>query len=272
MFEDLIIVGGAPRSGTTLLQNMLDSNPIVYGGPEFSHLKTIIQIRRQIQASLAAQTIDDYLDQEALDSGLRDLALKWISPPAMRRSKKRISEKTPSNATCLAELLELFPKAVGIHLVRDPRAVITSMCRVRRRHQEMNVLVPDRISSVQAMAKTIAEYFLNGLAGVCAHPNRTVVIQYEKLVTRPEAEIRRVCSLAQLIYDPAMLFPANEKHDAERLVTGGTPWYTAKEFCRNPDPSRLLEWNSQITPSHVAALRSAFGHKASILGEFGYSI
>ena len=40
-----IFVGGAPRSGTTLVQNMLDSHPDILGGPEFIHIPDIINLR-----------------------------------------------------------------------------------------------------------------------------------------------------------------------------------------------------------------------------------
>lgn len=43
-----ILVGGAPRSGTTLLQNILDSHPDIVGGPEFMHLRDFVELRKTL--------------------------------------------------------------------------------------------------------------------------------------------------------------------------------------------------------------------------------
>lgn len=45
--ERLIFTGGAARSGTTLVQNILDSHPDIVGGPEFLHLEDLMAFKKK---------------------------------------------------------------------------------------------------------------------------------------------------------------------------------------------------------------------------------
>lgn len=271
-FEDLIVVGGAPRSGTTLVQNILDSHPEVYGGPEFGILPSLVQLRRELHRNVGSGVIRTYVTEEAADEALRALAITCLRPPALRRGACRISEKTPGNAVCLAEILELFPQATGIQVVRDPRAVLASMKRVRERYQQLGKVVPDRLQDPTAMASTIHRHFLAGVSAVVAHPGRAVVLRYEDLVQDPEATIRRLCLAVGLEFRATMLNPAARPHDAEGLVHAGTPWYTVEEFQRDPDPSRMEAWRTEIDAVDLEALRQAFGEDADQLAQWGYAL
>ena len=51
--EQFIFVGGAARSGTTLVQNILDSYPYIIGGPEFRNIPSIIKLRNELHESIA---------------------------------------------------------------------------------------------------------------------------------------------------------------------------------------------------------------------------
>ena len=53
-----VFIGGSPRSGTTLVQNILDSHPVICGGPEFHHLPDIMNLRKALRDSIAKGWID----------------------------------------------------------------------------------------------------------------------------------------------------------------------------------------------------------------------
>ena len=81
MEEDkLIIVGGAPRSGTTLVQNMLSAHPDVLGGPEALHLHDILEVRKRMLASLARGWLDFYCDKQTIDTCFRWTIMKVLTP------------------------------------------------------------------------------------------------------------------------------------------------------------------------------------------------
>ncbi len=72
---------------------------------------------------------DRYLDLEGLSEGERDAwkaALLLFVKRVSLRNPKRLVLKSPTHTARVATLLEVFPKAKFVHLVRDPQAVIPS--------------------------------------------------------------------------------------------------------------------------------------------------
>jgi hypothetical protein len=48
----LVFVGGSPRSGTTLVQRVLNHHPKVYGGPEFDFIPSIAELYQKFLRGL----------------------------------------------------------------------------------------------------------------------------------------------------------------------------------------------------------------------------
>lgn len=266
-----IVIGGAPRSGTTLVQNILDSHPLVYGGPEFGKLPEIINLKRSIHLDIEVGTISNYLTQKEINESIKQLIVNLFTPVAIKKNVSIISEKTPKNALYLNEILELLPTSIGIHVVRDPRAVLVSMKKVRKRYKERGMSLPKRIFSLPDMAHTIAIHFINGLQDLELYKERSLVIRYEDLILNSEKTIRQLCKTTNLNFCSTMLDPKNFKHEAEELVKKGTPWYSWEEFHRNPDSSRLLAWQKEITNEDIQELKNAFRGNIKYINKMGYT-
>ncbi len=119
-------MGGAPRSGTTVLRKLFDRHPAICCGPEtkvfvpaafnLAWLATSYDIpRSELEAMRAAATsqgafIDAFAARVRAGAG-----------------KPRWAEKTPQNIRNLDWILTRFPQASVVHIIRDGRDVVCSM-------------------------------------------------------------------------------------------------------------------------------------------------
>jgi Sulfotransferase family len=259
-----VFVGGAPRSGTTLMQNMLNSHPGVFGGPEFLHLARIVALRNALRTSAEDEAIDAFVSPARVDRLIRGLIEEMLLPLADRHGAPLLSEKTPSNALVFDDLLALFPQARCIFVLRDPRAVVASMLAVGDRAAAAGTRTQPFTRSLRAAVRYVRECLEAAFAAEAAHPGRILTVIYEALVTEPEAATRRVCGFLGLDWDAAMLAPGAAEHLGMKAITAGDLWYDAASFRRDPDPSGLHRWRERLGPFQAARVAAAFADLAPL--------
>lgn len=187
----LIFVGGSPRSGTTLVQRILDCHPEIYGGPEFDFVSPIVDLFQGMRNSIRSGRIDTFLDEKGLVHAFRSLLVALLSPKLQAEGVGYLSEKTPSNVLAFAWLEECVPEAKKILVVRDPRDVVSSMLEVgQRQHQRQGRatgFVRDTVAAVDYMNECLKAG--TALAETSAN---YLVIYYEDVVSDPLAVANRM--------------------------------------------------------------------------------
>lgn len=201
--ERHIVMGGAPRSGTTVLRRLFDRHPEVCSGAE-----TKLFVPAAFNLEWLAQSYDlSVAELEAMRAGAPSQAA-FIDAFATRvrtqRHKVRWAEKTPQNIRFLDWITERFPQASIIHIIRDGRDVVCSM----RQHpdwrwldgQWQKVLVPRSV-------ETYARRWLADVAvGIAWRDDpRYVEVRYEDLVTDPQVTLRAICDGIGAGHDAAWL-------------------------------------------------------------------
>ncbi|WP_121666030.1 sulfotransferase family protein [Mesonia aquimarina] len=145
----------AGRSGSTLMQLMLDANPniiapiesrfIIFLYAKYAHTrkwnyKQLLQFYEDLfldEKIYYLWNLDrENLKQEILNqpsntsfSQLCKLVYAHYISFFEKENKQIIVDKNPINSLFIPELLKLFPKAKFIHLIRDPRASCRSHCK-----------------------------------------------------------------------------------------------------------------------------------------------
>ncbi|MGI8860438.1 MAG: sulfotransferase family protein [Rubrobacteraceae bacterium] len=228
----LVFVGGCPRSGTTLVQLMLDSHPDVCGGPEFDRVPDIVALRDRLRASVDSGRISVYRSKEDVDREIGQLVERLLAPYAGERGCKVVSEKTPWNVLIFRELSEIFPEARFIFCVRDPRAVVASMLRVGDRAKEKGLSSPGHTRSLYSAIETVKKTNDAGFRAADGS-DRVLTVVYERLVGDPERETARVCAFLGLPWSAEMVKPGEKRHDGEKTLDG--VWYTDDMYYSNPD-------------------------------------
>jgi hypothetical protein len=109
--------------------------------------------------------------------------------------KARYGDKTPGLVLHMPRVLDLFPDAVFIHLIRDGRDVAQAF--VERDWG------PSTIAKAALMWR---RHVTTGRAdGLKLPRGRYFELRYEDLVADPEPHVREICTFLELDYEPAML-------------------------------------------------------------------
>jgi hypothetical protein len=252
-----IFVGGAPRSGTTLLQNMLDSHPEVIGGPEFLHLPDIIRLRQSMQPNLNKGWLDEYCTRSEADTYIKQLIDNFLLPIARNQNVSFISEKTPANINVFSDLAALYPDAFFIQILRDPRAVVASMLKVGRRARKKGIQTQLFTRNTIHAVKFLKNCYAEGMAFQSGNDSRLLTIKYEDLVKNPEALTNRICDFLGLPWDSRMLRPDKYEHSGEDAITNDI-WYSKEEYKRRPTGAAIEKWKNDLSFAQRSLLYYAF--------------
>ncbi len=197
----VIFVTGMPRSGTSLVEQILASHSDVYGAGELPFLG-----RAMAAAGWGAGRIGAPPTPEML-ADLRAAYLEGLSGLATDRLV--VTDKTPMNIRWLGFALAAMPEARALVLQRDARAT----CFSNLTHQ-----LTGRANDFGADMEDTAEMFRLHLGLVdlwrARFSDRVSLVPYERLTEDPEHESRALLAAAGLGWDPACL----AFHKTERRV------------------------------------------------------
>jgi LPS sulfotransferase NodH len=210
--ERHIVLGGAPRSGTTVLRKLLDRHPQVRAGAETKlFVPAAFNLEWLSQAYAIPLAELRRMREEAPSQGA------FIDAFAARvraeAAKPRWAEKTPQNIRSLDWIAARWPRAAFVHVIRDGRDVVCSM----RQHPDwrwvggawQKVLVP---RSIEWYAKRWLADTASGMAW--RGDERYVEVRYEELVADPLTVLRTLCDRVGLSADAGWLAEASRREGA----------------------------------------------------------
>lgn len=224
---------GAPKSGTTWLQRLLDAHPSLVCSGEGHFIERLVlpmfQVARQYNQhlQLVAERVYEgrpyYRPLESQD--LAPLLRSFIAELMARRAKPAtiaIGDKTPRYTEFLNELRSLFPDARFLHVVRDPRDVVVS-----RLHHAMRAGFPE---ALMIGTKTHRELTEKGAEAwvkaqelfarfAATHPQQCLELRYEDLSGSPRMEIGRTFRFLGVADAPDLVNAALENASFEKWAS-----------------------------------------------------
>lgn len=279
-----LFVVGCPRSGTTLLQRMLDGHPqlavandchfitrglekfapeliapaVAGEDPELSPsvLAAVRGYHRFSRLGLAEDRVDAIAAREKTYAGF---VSALYSAFAAMRGKPLAGEKTPDYVRHIPLLHGLFPKARFLHIIRDGRDVALSL----RDWADANK-GPGRLSRWQEDPIAVSALWWSWQVDCGRKAGRHIgaeyymAVRYEALVADPERELRRIGDFLDLPFSGEMLkFHAGRRKSGENL-SAKSAWLPATPGLRN--------WRQDLTAAEIALFETLTGKLLAELG------
>lgn len=274
-----VFIVGCPRSGTTLVQRVLNAHPQLAITPE-SHwiprlaakpwaltsdgLVTSKLVRRLLahpklsrwqigqDQVLAIVERNPSVSYSSLVSQIFDLYGEMQGKPL-------VGDKTPDNVRRMDILHRVWPLARFVHVIRDGRDVALSMLEWPKVHPKPG----DFVTWSKDPVSTAALWWeVNVSCGREAKellpPELCYELRYESLVANPREQTAALCSFLGLPFDDFML----QFHAAHN----GTDPGLEKKWAGLPITQGLRDWRSQMRAEQIESFEAIAGELLENLG------
>lgn len=201
-----VFVVGMPRSGTTLLETMLDSLPGVAGiGESFGITDLGVRLQQEAGDGRSYFRHLDRLGEAADRLGRTYLDLLDREAP----TAVRVVDKMPDNTVHLGLIHACLPGARVVWMERDPDDVALSCFQKTLSPGLSWAASLEGIRWKQRSLVRLKEHWMARIH------NPVLTVRYEDLVQDPEGQARRLMAFLDLPYDAAMLdFHQRRRHVA----------------------------------------------------------
>lgn len=256
-----VFIGGVPRSGTTLLASLLGGSPECVAVPESQFKEELLRLAAIRPAWAKGEAWKLFASNwrfplwglgaepppapcwsaASLPSFLAALAHAYASRKGKNLARLWV-DHTPDNLRNAHALHAQFPEARFIHIVRDPRAVASSVLPL-----DWGPNTP--MKAAQAWVEGLAHGLGVELSFSASRAKR---VRYEDLVDDPVGTCEDIASWLEISFTPAMLTgegykPSPYSAGQHRMVGG------------KPDPARAVGWRSMLTPRDIEVIEYICG-------------
>jgi hypothetical protein len=276
-----VFVVGCPRSGTTLLQRILDAHPLLAICPEtfwvvYFYKKRIgLTPDGRVTPGLNSQLLTYYkfyrmkaaqadlnrLVEPQGPTSYADFVARLFDHYGEYWHKPLVGDKTPDYVRNLPTLHSLWPQSKIIHVIRDGRDVCLSAISWKRKINRLT----SQFTTWEKHPVTTAALWWDWHVrkgredGHSLSAGSYCELRYENLIAQAEKECARLCDFLSLPPDESML-----KFHEGRIRT--EPGLDAKNAWM-PITAGLRDWRNQMPPEDIERFEAAAG---DLLSELGY--
>lgn len=274
--QPYLFIVGCPRSGTTLLQRMLDHHPQLAVANDTHFIpRAIAGVAQATELPLTLELVEAVRGYKRFYRlGLADEAVYEAAAKAQnyqefvsglyaaygRLHKKPLAgEKTPDYVRHLPLLHTLFPWVKSLHIIRDGRNVALSI--LEWAHEGKG---PGRFKLWQEEPMAVCALWWRWQVcagrqdGIRLGPARYGEVCYEELTTLPDETLRDIAAFLELPFAPEMLAYHEGKTRHEPGLSSKKQWL--------PPTSGLRDWQTQMAERDIALFETLAGDLLSTLG------
>jgi hypothetical protein len=275
-----VFLVGCLRSGTTLLQRIVDAHPQIAVIHEAQWVPRWYERRvgltrdglvtpefvARLRAHRRFARLElDPADIEALIADGRPkhyarFVTEVFELYGRGKGKPLVGEKSPGYVRHISTLHELWPAARIVHLIRDGRDVGLSVLDWKKQDRTAGMFPTWSEDPVTTTALWWEWHVRLGReAGATLPPERYYELRYESLVADPERETEQLCAFLGVPYDSSML----RFHEGRMRATPGR----SAKAAWLPVTRGLRSWRDHMPSDDVRRFEAASG---PLLDELGY--
>jgi hypothetical protein len=246
MKQRFIFVGGADRSGTTLLQRILTAHSQIGGGPQLSGVGynltyDLFSLYGKILDGYDRNKTSFFADKETIRKNFEEFYFSFFRK-AGENNWRFISEKTTKNIEVAEILLEFFEDAVFVNIYRDGRDVLSSHFEVAGRNGADKKAQPNA---------GLVCYKWNEAIRTMERMNRDPVLskrffslRFEDMICEPEVALKKLFDFIGLEFEPHLLQP--EKIENSAGLADGI-WHLESDFKQTFNRSKIGKWKKHLS-------------------------
>lgn len=255
----MLLIVGVGRSGTSLLQSMLNAHTEICFLPETQFLRNYVvnKARKTVsneeerQALVKALTEDkSYLRSEVAPDDIVDVGdsyatiyHKFLNHYRENKDKKLVGDKDPRVIDFIARLVHLETPPRLIHIMRDPRAVVASRMKADwSKHWPffMHIFLYR------------AQFERGRSKGKSLFRDSYHELYYEDLISDPASELKLICDFLKVPYDPGML----EFQNSARELIDKREYQWKKETTGPLLSANADKWKTSLSKGQIFLIES----------------
>ena len=234
--KNIIFILGMPRSGTSLVEQIITSHSKVFGAGELTQLSKIINDELADDNTISEQKINTLINDDSFSNKLRNNYLNHLK--RFNSNKDFITDKAPLNFRWIGLIRILFPKSKIIHCSRNPQDNCFSL------YKNFFEGGLDFSYNKKELVTYYKEYLDLMNFWKKLFPDLIHEAKYEKIIENPDVEIKRIIKFCELIWEEKCL-----------------------QFHTNKTPIKTMSTAQARKPIYKSSVNS-FKKFSSLLGEF----
>ena len=282
-----IFIVGSSRSGTTMLGRILAKNPAIFTFRELHFFGTLWtsnsnqEFTKKNQIELLSRLFciqenglfyqNNFVEfnpksEQLLSAGVKsplDIYKLFLETITKDNRAQITCEQTPQNLYYLEEILQFFPNAKVINLVRDQRDVLLSQKNKWKRRFLGAKTIPlsealrSYVNYHPILTAKVWNSSLSCTAKYLDHP-KVKIVKFEDLLSDSEDVVKDICKFLKIDFQKEML---------QVPVIGSSTENDAKSELR-VDPSKISKWKKGGLSNGTIYLSQKLSSK--MMDKFGY--
>jgi len=209
--KNIIFILGMPRSGTSLVEQIISSHSNVFGGGELPILSNLIKNNFIENENSLRNNFLELMKDTSLINEIKKSYLKYIDN--FKFKEKYITDKAPLNFRWIGFIEFLFPESKIIHCTRDPKNNCLSMFKnLFEGSLNFTYSQEDLVDYYQKYQDLMNFWKSN-------YQNNILEVNYEDLIENNENKIKEIIKFCNLEWDEKCLSFHENKSPIKTMST-----------------------------------------------------